>query len=373
MRATEPADRRPTGAVTGVTRPRTCWATAGLEVRADHVIDATGVWLGQPEAPLGGSTHAARAQPRHATCCSSAGACPSRSGMTLRIPGRVLFLIPCPGAWLVGTTDEPDDGPPERPAPTATRSTTSSRRSTACSTWTSSAADAVGAYAGLRPARGRARRRHGARQPRAHDPSRGVRAWCASRAASTRPTGSWRATPSTWRSRRCGRAPPQRDRGPAAASARRPRTRARTASPTSWPREPGLNAGRARARSSTGTAREARDVVRARPRARPGAAAGARHPAPGGRGRLGRAPRSWRSVARRRPVPADAPVDGAPRPRRLHRAARGRASWAPSWAGTRPARAAEVADYLAGARREYDVPGAGARPARARRPDGWTG
>lgn len=36
--------------------------------------------------------------------------------MTLRIPGRVVFIIPWPGHWIIGTTDHPDSRPPERVA-----------------------------------------------------------------------------------------------------------------------------------------------------------------------------------------------------------------------------------------------------------------
>src|SRR3972149_2485923 len=36
-------------------------------------------------------------------------------GMTLRIPGRVVFVIPWPDRWIIGTTDHADIRPPERP------------------------------------------------------------------------------------------------------------------------------------------------------------------------------------------------------------------------------------------------------------------
>ena len=32
---------------------------------------------------------------------------PARGGMTLRIPGRVAFLVPWPRHWIIGTTDKP--------------------------------------------------------------------------------------------------------------------------------------------------------------------------------------------------------------------------------------------------------------------------
>ena len=39
----------------------------------------------------------------------------ARGGMTLRIPGRVVFVIPWPDRWIIGTTDHADTRPPERP------------------------------------------------------------------------------------------------------------------------------------------------------------------------------------------------------------------------------------------------------------------
>jgi glycerol-3-phosphate dehydrogenase len=44
---------------------------------------------------------------------------PSRTGLTIRVPGKVLFLVPWPGHWLIGTTDTAYSGPPDRPVATA--------------------------------------------------------------------------------------------------------------------------------------------------------------------------------------------------------------------------------------------------------------
>jgi glycerol-3-phosphate dehydrogenase len=40
---------------------------------------------------------------------------PSEVGLTIRVPGKVVFLVPWPHFWLVGTTDAPYDGPIDRP------------------------------------------------------------------------------------------------------------------------------------------------------------------------------------------------------------------------------------------------------------------
>ena len=36
---------------------------------------------------------------------------PSTAGMTVRVPGKIVFLVPWPDHWLIGTTDAPYDGP----------------------------------------------------------------------------------------------------------------------------------------------------------------------------------------------------------------------------------------------------------------------
>ncbi len=44
---------------------------------------------------------------------------PSESGLTLRVPGRVVFVIPWGMNWLIGTTDVPHVGPVDRPTATS--------------------------------------------------------------------------------------------------------------------------------------------------------------------------------------------------------------------------------------------------------------
>ena len=41
---------------------------------------------------------------------------PNTAGLTIRVPGKVVFLVPWPDHWLIGTTDAPYEGPPDRPA-----------------------------------------------------------------------------------------------------------------------------------------------------------------------------------------------------------------------------------------------------------------
>jgi glycerol-3-phosphate dehydrogenase len=121
-----------------------------LEVRAARVIDATGVWAGHPGTRLGGSTM--QLVPSRGThLLFPSERLPLHTGMTLRIPGRVLFLIPIPGAWLVGTTDVPDDGPPARPAPTRAEAEHILENVNRVLDVDLRIEDAIGAFAGLRP------------------------------------------------------------------------------------------------------------------------------------------------------------------------------------------------------------------------------
>jgi glycerol-3-phosphate dehydrogenase len=139
----------PDGRVAGVTVSDTLDG-ADIDVRAPRVIDATGVWLGHPEARLGGSTMKL-VPSRGSHLLFERSRLPIQTGMTLRIPGRVLFLIPFPGAWVVGTTDEPDAGPPDRPAPTRHEVDQILENVNRVLDVDLVRADALGAFAGLRP------------------------------------------------------------------------------------------------------------------------------------------------------------------------------------------------------------------------------
>jgi glycerol-3-phosphate dehydrogenase len=84
------------------------------EIRAKVVIDATGVWGADPASPLSGGT--TRLLPsRGAHLVVPRERIPSDVGLTIRVPGKVVFMVPWPHFWLVGTTDAPYDGPIDRP------------------------------------------------------------------------------------------------------------------------------------------------------------------------------------------------------------------------------------------------------------------
>ncbi|GBE22960.1 aerobic glycerol-3-phosphate dehydrogenase [bacterium BMS3Bbin01] len=76
---------------------------------------------------------------------------PSDTGLTIRVPGRVVFLIPWREHWLIGTTDVPHEGPVDRP--TATGEEVSYLIDTLSSVLDIhlTAADVIATFAGVRP------------------------------------------------------------------------------------------------------------------------------------------------------------------------------------------------------------------------------
>ena len=85
-----------------------------FEIRAERVIDATGVWAADPKTRFaeleGGDTFVPS---RGSHFVIRRDRLPAEGGMTLRIPGRVVFIIPWPGHWIIGTTDHADQRRPE--------------------------------------------------------------------------------------------------------------------------------------------------------------------------------------------------------------------------------------------------------------------
>jgi glycerol-3-phosphate dehydrogenase len=123
-----------------------------FEIRAERVIDATGVWAAEPDtrfAELGGADKFVPSRGSHIVIRRDR--LPATGGMTLRIPGRVVFIIPWPGHWIIGTTDHADTRRPEDvSAPDADIDellTTVNRQIEVDLT----RGDIVGTYAGMRP------------------------------------------------------------------------------------------------------------------------------------------------------------------------------------------------------------------------------
>ncbi|MEX2184468.1 MAG: glycerol-3-phosphate dehydrogenase/oxidase [Chloroflexota bacterium] len=86
-----------------------------LEIRTRAVVDATGVWAADADHPF--ASPAMRILPsRGAHLVVPRSRIPSTAGITIRVPGKIVFLVPWPDHWLIGTTDAPYDGPASRPA-----------------------------------------------------------------------------------------------------------------------------------------------------------------------------------------------------------------------------------------------------------------
>ncbi len=89
---------------------------ADVEIRSTRVIDATGVWAAHPDERFAPIPGAGRIVPsRGAHIVIRRDRLVAQGGMTLRIPGRVVFIIPWPNHWVIGTTDHEDERPPARP------------------------------------------------------------------------------------------------------------------------------------------------------------------------------------------------------------------------------------------------------------------
>jgi len=123
---------------------------AELDVQARVVVDATGVWGADPASPLsGGSTRLLPSRGAHLVVPRDR--IPSDVGLTIRVPGKVVFLVPWPHFWLVGTTDAPYAGPIERPTAGSDEVDELLAAVNHVLDVDLARSDVVGTYAGLRP------------------------------------------------------------------------------------------------------------------------------------------------------------------------------------------------------------------------------
>ena len=121
-----------------------------LEVATRAVVDATGVWAAEKDHPLGGTSLRIRPS-RGAHLVVPRDRIPNKVGLTIRVPGKVVFLVPWPGHWLIGTTDAPFDGPAARPTTAGWEVDRLLATANATLDLTLTRHDVVGVYAGLRP------------------------------------------------------------------------------------------------------------------------------------------------------------------------------------------------------------------------------
>ena len=96
-------------------RARDVSSGSDIEIRTHAVIDATGAWAAEPSHPFDGTSM--RILPsRGAHIVVPRARIPATAGLTIRVPGKVVFLVPWPDNWLIGTTDAPYEGPIDHPA-----------------------------------------------------------------------------------------------------------------------------------------------------------------------------------------------------------------------------------------------------------------
>jgi glycerol-3-phosphate dehydrogenase len=123
---------------------------ARLDIRARAVVDATGVWAADPDHPFAGPSM--RILPsRGAHLVVPRSRIQASAGLTIRVPGKVVFLVPWPDFWLIGTTDAPYEGRSDRPAADGWEVDQLLETVNATLDVELTRDDVVGTYAGLRP------------------------------------------------------------------------------------------------------------------------------------------------------------------------------------------------------------------------------
>ncbi len=121
-----------------------------LAIRSRAIVDATGVWAAEAAHPFQSSSM--RILPsRGAHLVVPRSRIPNSMGLAIRVPGKVVFLIPWPEYWLIGTTDAPFDGPASRPSAAAWEVDQLLETVNATMDVGLTRDDVVGTYAGLRP------------------------------------------------------------------------------------------------------------------------------------------------------------------------------------------------------------------------------
>ncbi len=133
-----------------ILRARDHLSGADLDIRTRAIVDATGVWAADPEHPF--SARSTRLLPsRGAHLVVPRERIPATAGLTIRVPGKVVFLVPWPDHWLIGTTDTAYAGRSARPAADGWEIDELLRTVNDTLDVGLQRSDVVGTYAGLRP------------------------------------------------------------------------------------------------------------------------------------------------------------------------------------------------------------------------------
>ncbi|MEP6638935.1 MAG: glycerol-3-phosphate dehydrogenase/oxidase [Chloroflexota bacterium] len=121
-----------------------------VQIPTRAIVDATGVWAAEPGHPFGGGSLPILPS-RGAHLVVPRARIPNQTGLTIRVPGKIVFLVPWPDHWLIGTTDAPFEGPPDHPSAAGWEVDRLLDTVNATMDVDLTRADVVGTYAGLRP------------------------------------------------------------------------------------------------------------------------------------------------------------------------------------------------------------------------------
>ena len=125
---------------------------AEFDVRAATVLDATGVWGSKPDRPFGSDKSTFNVLPsRGSHIIIPRERVEAKTGVTIRVPGKVAFMVPWPRHWVIGTTDDPFTGPVDRPSASSPEVDKILAALNGAFDANVTRDDIVGTYAGLRP------------------------------------------------------------------------------------------------------------------------------------------------------------------------------------------------------------------------------
>lgn len=123
-----------------------------FDVRAAMVLDATGVWGSKPDRPFDSGKATFNVLPsRGSHILVERDRIPVKTGVTIRVPGKVAFMVPWPRHWVIGTTDDPFTGPVDRPSASSPEIDKILAAVNSAFDVNLTRDDIVGTYAGLRP------------------------------------------------------------------------------------------------------------------------------------------------------------------------------------------------------------------------------